>query len=73
MSLGTSHVGPPAGTVWARLDQSRGLLDDVNRHPCAENVKYTSVAGVTPSDLLAKAVYYSLSGWGGEGFTEAMV
>ena len=45
--LGTPNLPPPAGTPWAKLDQTRGLLTNVNaRMPGAHRagVRYTSVA-----------------------------
>ena len=83
--LGTPNQPPPEGSVWEKLDQSRGLLDNVNRRfpgSFRKDVRYTCVVservqgGFTGGleGLLAFASYLPLGGKGdsrGDGITPA--
>jgi pimeloyl-ACP methyl ester carboxylesterase len=83
--LGTPNQPPPEGSVWEQLDQSRGLLDNVNRRfpgSYREGVKYACVVservrgglGGSIEGLLAFASYLPLGGKGdarGDGITPA--
>lgn len=83
VSLGTPHLPPPADSIVAKVDQTRGLLSYINeRWPGAhfEEIEYTCIAskavtgklGLDLDSMLAYASYFALSGQGdveGDGIT----
>lgn len=73
VTLGTPHSEPPEGTLFAAVDQTRGLLRNINsRFPGAfhakEGVRYISVAsaavpGRFPISLFEKSKQAENKGW----------
>lgn len=81
VTLGTPHKSPPPSSLVSKLDQTRGLLDDVNARKKVPGIKYTSVVsrrvkggfrGV--DEILALSSYFALQGAGkgmeGDGITD---
>lgn len=83
VSLGTPHLAPPEESIVAKVDQTRGLLNYINKlWPGAhfDDIEYTCIASKAVSgkielelnSLLAYASYFALSGQGdveGDGIT----
>jgi len=81
VTLGTPNKAPPSGSLAAKLDQTRGLLNDVNSKPNIAGTKYVSVVSnkvkggwKSLDSLLALSSYFALSGTGtssGDGITDS--
>ena len=81
VTLGTPHNPPPKGSVVSNFDQTRGLLEDVNKRKNVQGTKYVAVVSRRVKggfkgidEVLAMASYFALRGKGpdveGDGITD---